>query len=107
MKLLLTAYLHTSTAVAAAGDGEGDGAEDGAGSEVEDAASRLQVEVAALAKSACETLLGHNWLLNARSCPRSFPPSPSLSFSHSFSLSMSLLFYFCSHSSPLTSSLLG
>lgn len=100
MKLLLTAYLHTSTAVAAAGDGEGDGAEDGAGSEVEDAASRLQVEVAALAKSACETLLGHNWLLNARSCPRS---SPYLLLS----LSLFLPSFFFSHSSPLTSSLLG
>lgn len=102
MKLLLTAYLHTSTAVAAAGDGEGDGAEVGAGSEVEDAASRLQVEVAALAKSACETLLGHNWLLNARICPRSSPLSPSL-FPP---LSLFFPFFFFSHSAPLTSSLL-
>lgn len=89
MKLLLTAYLHTSTAVAAAGVGDGEGAEDG--NEVEDAASRLQVQVAAVAESACETLLGHNWLLNACSCPRSVRLSLSLPLSCCVSLSHSFL----------------
>lgn len=88
MKLLLTAYLHTSTAVAAAGVGDGEGAEDG--NEVEDAASRLQVQVAAVAESACETLLGHNWLLNACSCPRSVPLSSPLSLSLPLSCCVSL-----------------